>query len=142
MNAINFVVSNWDSILGLLGVLGIYKHQQGKKQGLDDLWDTLLQFGRQAFIRLLEHPKLTDDGFVRAYIERTIWMGLERLQVKRTKTVEDYVKDAVEHIHGELAQRVWDLQMSRLKREAIPALERAAQKLEQFPPAAAEPAQP
>ncbi len=39
--------------------------------------------------------------------------------------------EAVEHIHGELAQRVWDLQMARLKREAIPALERAAKKLEQ-----------
>jgi len=130
MNAIAFVVSNWDSILGLLGLLGIYKHGQNKKTELDDLWDTLLAFGRQAFVRLLEHPKLTDDEFVRQYIARTIWMGLERLKVKRTKTVEGYVQDAVEHIHGELAQRVWDLQMSRLKREAIPALERAAKKLE------------
>jgi hypothetical protein len=107
MNLANFVMNNWDSILAVGGLLGLWKHGKTKALGREDLWDTLLQLARQAFMQLLRDKRLYEDAYVRQVITKTIWSGLERLCVPKSNFVVKLVDEAVEHAVGELAAMVF-----------------------------------
>lgn len=112
MSLVNWITSNPDAAVAIVGgvVTFIWNKARGKKT--DDLWDTLLQLGRQAFPKLLRDAHLFDDAYVRARLNAAIWQGLERLKVKRSKLVEGLVDEVVEHLVGELASKVIDLGLS------------------------------
>jgi hypothetical protein len=129
MNLANFVMNNWDSILAVGGLLGLWKHGKTKAIGREDLWDTLLQLGRQSFTALLHDKGLYNDAYVRDFIEKAIWKGLDRLKVPHSKLVETFVAEAVEHVKGELAAMVFKYHASQLAKP----LQATADKLKGLP---------
>lgn len=113
MKVIEFITNNWDALALLLtGLFGVSLHR-GKKSTLSDVWETLLKVGWQVVPSLLADTRITDDAWVRSQINEALWAGLERLKVKRTPEIEEYVDEAVEHVHGELARRLTDLGLDR-----------------------------
>ncbi len=108
MKTVDFVTNNWDSIIAVVTVIGGWAWKKAHGQKADDLWDTLLQLGRQALPGLLRDAKLYDDAHVRETISKTIWAGLTRLKVPKNTATLKMVDEAMEHIVGELAAKVMD----------------------------------
>jgi hypothetical protein len=108
MNLLNFAAQHWDDITAAGALITGLLWHRGKKLRLDDLWDTLMQLGRQVLPKLLNDPHLYDDAYVRAKLNTAIWAGLERLKVPHSQTVEKLVDEVVEHLHGELAEKLWN----------------------------------
>ena len=116
MEIVNALLNHPDTVALILGTLGGLIWHRGKKSAADDLRDTLLKVGRQAFTKLLTDPRLYDDAYVREQISKAIWAGLTRMGVKKTPGVMKLVDEAVEVIHGELAEKVMDYHLSKLQK--------------------------
>jgi hypothetical protein len=106
MNALNFVVNNWDAVALIAGTLYGLVHHTNKKQTASDRWDVLLALGRQLVPKLLADARLYDDQYVRSKLRQYMIDGLTRLKVPMTPKISDLVDEAVEHIHGELAEKL------------------------------------
>lgn len=133
MTIVDFITNNPDLVTVVVGAVTGLIWKRGKGIKMDDLWETLLQVGRQAFPHLLRSAKLYDDAHVREVISKTIWAGLTRLGVPKNEAVMKLVDEAVEHVVGELAQKVLEYHFGQLKTVAIPALEGALDKLKSAP---------
>jgi len=130
MTILNFIENNPDLVTLIVGAITGLVYKRGKGVKLDDLWETLLQVGRQAFPVLMRDAKLYDDTHVREVITKTIWAGLTRLGVdKGNPTVSKLIDEAVEHIHGELAAMVLKYHLSQLEKP----LQGAADALKKLP---------
>jgi hypothetical protein len=128
MSLINTIANNPDFaavVTAGLGYVGRLLWKKGKDAQINDLWDTLLQLGRQAFPLLLRDKRLYDDAHVRETVSKAIWSGLTRLSVPKNATTMKLVDEAVEHVVGELAAKVVEYHFSRL----VPKLEETAEAL-------------
>ncbi len=103
--------------------LGRILWKKGKKAQIDDLWETLLQVGRQAFPVLWKSARLYDDAYVRETISKTIWAGLTRLSIPKNETTMKLVDEAVEHVVGELAAMVMKYHLGQLEKPLKATLE-------------------
>jgi hypothetical protein len=119
MSLIGNLASNPDVavlVTAVVGAIGKAIWNKGKKSKEDDLWETLLRIGKQAFPILLKDKRLYDDAHVRETISKTIWSGLTRLSIPKNEIVMRLVDEAVEHIVGELAEKVMDYHLGRLEK--------------------------
>jgi hypothetical protein len=106
MNLLNFIVKNPDLVSLVVGTAVALVWHKGKKQTESDRWDVLLQLGRQLLPKLLKDARLYDDAYVRSKLREYMVDGLTRLKVPMNPIISDLVDEAVEHVHGELAQMV------------------------------------
>jgi hypothetical protein len=116
MTILNFIENNPDLVTLLVGTIGGFIWKRGKNTKSNDLWETLLKLGRQAFPLLLKDKRLYDDAYVRETISKTIWAGLTRLKVPKTDATMALVDEVMEHIVGELAEKVMDYHLGRLEK--------------------------
>ncbi len=114
MTIFDFISKNPDLVTLVVGTIGGLIWKRGKNVKADDLWDTLLQLGRQSFTRLLQDKRLYEDDYVREIITKTIWSGLTRLGVPKSEATLRLVGEAVEHVKGELAIAVMKHHFGRL----------------------------
>lgn len=100
----DWIASNPDAAAAALVTVGgfIYRKITGKKT--EDLKTTVMKIGRQVLPKLLQDAQLYDDAYVNERIRRTILAGLARLKVPESKLILALVDEAVEHLHGELAE--------------------------------------
>ncbi len=143
MTITDFITNNPDLVTLVVGTVTGIIWKKGKLNQTENLWETLLLVGRQAFTKLLQDKRLYDDAYVREVISKTIWAGLTRLNVPKNSSTMKLVDEAVEHVHGELAEMVMAYHLGQLERP----LKAAADKLDTFKPTpaiepAADPATP
>lgn len=112
MSLVNFITSNPDLVALVVTTVGGLIWQRGKKTKENDRWDVLLQLGRQVIPRLLADSKIFDDEYVRSKLRAYMVDGLQRLKVPMSPVVSDLVDEAVEHIHGELAQKLTEYHLN------------------------------
>lgn len=115
MNLLSFVKENPDLVTLLVGsVVGVF-WKKGKSVKAADMWELLLKLGYQEFPKLYKSARLYDDVYVREQITKAIWAGLNRLSMPKNAATMALVDEAVEHIHGELAQKLFDFHVGNLK---------------------------
>lgn len=107
---INFVAHNWDTIATVVTLVGGYLYNKARGRKTDDIWDTALKIGKQVLPRLLKDAKLYDDAYVNAEIRKYIVAGLTRVKLTLPDALID---EAVEHIHGELAEMAMKYNLDR-----------------------------
>lgn len=108
MSVLDFVTKNPQLVVLIATTVGGLLWHRNRSINLNDLWDTAMQLGKQALPMILKDTRLYDDQYVLSKITASIWAGLDRLEVKHTPTVDDYVKEAAEHIKGDLAAMLAD----------------------------------
>lgn len=106
MNALNFIKDNPDLVTLVIGTVVGLVWRKDKKAKESDRWDLLLQLGRQLLPKLLADVRLYDDAYVRAKLREYMVNGLTRLKVPMNPIISDLVDEAVEYVHGELAEKL------------------------------------
>lgn len=114
MSLASLIANHIDDILMVGTALAGAIWHRGKKLELKDLAATAEKLGRQILPKLLKDANLYDDAYVRAKLNAAIWDGLERLKIKRSKALDRLVDLAVEHLHAELAERLWSMHFDRI----------------------------
>lgn len=107
MSLVDWISSNPDTAVTIVGGVAAYLWNKARGRKTDDLWDTAVKLGHQAVAGLLKDPNLYDDAYVRAKLNSSIWAGLSRLGVKLNPVLEKLVDEVVEHVKGELAEQLW-----------------------------------
>lgn len=108
MDVLDFAEKHPKLVTLIITTIGTLIWHHGRKTSLNDIWDTMLQLGRQALPDLLRDARLYDDAYVLDKIQKAIRAGLGRLGVKRTPIIEQYVTEVAEHVKAELAQRLFN----------------------------------
>lgn len=106
MSLVSLALEHSEDIIAIGALVGGLLFNRSRKATLDDLWETMEKLGKQALPRLLSDHRLTDDVWVLGQITEAIWAGLDRIGVKRSKTLEKLVSEAAEHVKAELADAV------------------------------------
>jgi hypothetical protein len=99
----NWITHNPDAAFAIVTTIGAWLYHKARGQKADDLWDTAMKLGKQVLPKLMQDARLYDDAYVNAEIRKAIVAGLSRLKLKLPDALID---EAVEHIHGELAEQV------------------------------------
>lgn len=113
MSLVNWISSNPDAALAVVTTFGAWLYNKARGRKADDLWDTVLKLGKQVLPKLMQDAKLYDDAYVNEQIRKAILAGLARLKVPENKLTLALVDEAVEHIHGELAEMVMRYNLDR-----------------------------
>jgi hypothetical protein len=106
MSVLNLAVQHWDDIAAVTTLVGGWLWNKAHHRKTESLKDMLLSLGRQVVPKLLADARLYDDAWVRSRLRDYMVDGLTRLKVPMTPTVSGLVDEAVEHIHGELAEKL------------------------------------
>lgn len=103
MSIVNWATENpKDAVFVVSAIVGwLYHKAKGDKT--DSIKETAMKLGKQVLPRLMQDARLYDDAHVKSEIRKAIVAGLERLKLKLPDLLID---EAVEHIHGELAEQV------------------------------------
>lgn len=126
---LSFINSNPALVVGLFTTIGGWIWH--RKVTANDLWDTLMQMGRQVFPEIVKDARLYDDAYVLARIEGAIWAGLSRLGVKRSSGLESLVHEAAEHVKAELAAKLTEYHLDK----TINVLQQTSLELKKVPDA-------
>jgi hypothetical protein len=103
MSIVNWATENPKDALFVVSAIAGWLYHKARGEKADDLWETALKLGKQVLPKLMQDARLYDDAYVNAQIRKTIVAGLARLNLKLPDALID---EAVEHIHGELAEQV------------------------------------
>jgi hypothetical protein len=103
MSIVNWASENPKDALFIVSAVVGWLYHKARGQKSDDLWDTAMKLGKQVLPKLMQDARLYDDAYVNAEIRKAIVAGLSRLKLKLPDSLID---EAVEHIHGELAEQV------------------------------------
>jgi hypothetical protein len=106
MTLMNWINENPSTAFAVASGLVGWLYHKARGQKADDLWETALKLGKQVLPKLMQDAKLYDDAYVRAEIRKAILAGLARLKLPENKLTLALVDEAVEHVHGELAEQV------------------------------------
>lgn len=106
MKALDFAISNWDTISTVGVLLGGWLWHKARHEKTESLQEMLLKLGRQALPVLVKDARLYDDAYVNGQIRKAIVAGLGRINVKITPATSALVDLAVEHVHDELASQL------------------------------------
>jgi hypothetical protein len=103
MSIVNWATENPKDALFVVSAIAGWVYHKARGEKADDLWETALKLGKQVLPKLMQDARLYDDAYVNAQIRKTIVAGLARLSLKLPDALID---EAVEHIHGELAEKL------------------------------------
>jgi hypothetical protein len=104
MSLVNFITANPDLVGLIVTTIGGLLWHRGQKTKENDYWETFMKIGRQILPRLLQDKRIYNDAWVREELTSAIFAGLARLKIPRNTLTESLVAEAVEHLHGELAE--------------------------------------
>jgi hypothetical protein len=108
MSVLDFIGQHPDLVGVVITTIGGLILHRNHAIKADDLWDTMMQLGRQVFPVLIRDARIYDDAYVLGKIQDYIWAGLSRLGIKKTPTLEKLVTEVAEHVKAELAQKLFD----------------------------------
>jgi hypothetical protein len=115
MSIVNWATENPKDALFVVSAIAGWLYHKARGEKADDLWETALKLGKQVLPKLMQDARLYDDAYVNAQIRKTIVAGLARLNLKLPDALID---EAVEHIHGELAEQADRVQPRRVHQGA------------------------
>lgn len=109
MNTLSFIVNNWGDLTAIAILAGGWLWKKAHHQKTESLSDMLLKLGRLALPKILADKRVFNDAWVNEQIRSAILVGLARINVKPTPAVLLLVDKAAVHIHDELAQKLFSM---------------------------------
>jgi hypothetical protein len=103
MSIVNWATENPKDAIMIVGAVVGYLWNKAHGRKTDDIWDTALKLGKQVLPQLLKDARIYDDAYVNGEIRKYIVAGLARVKLTMP---EKLIDEAVEHIHGELAEQL------------------------------------
>lgn len=102
----SWISNNPDAVAVIVATVGGYLWKKAHGQKTEDIWETLQDLALHELPRLLNDPHVTD--IARVQIRAAILSGLSRLNIKRSKTVDKLVDEAVEWGCARLAEKLME----------------------------------
>jgi hypothetical protein len=103
MTLANWINENPSTAFAIVSAVGGWLYHKARGDKTDSIKETALKIGKQVLPRLMQDARLYDDEYVRREIRKAIVAGLGRLKFTLPDSLID---EAVERIHGELAEQV------------------------------------